>query len=229
MKNIKDSIVSENAILYNNVKVVGSEIDSGCTIGDNSNLLKTKLHEYVAINRNCILDTCEMGFGSYINHNTTLKHVKVAKFCCISWNVTIYGASSHNYHTPSCYTRYHWKNIFGSSIDNSEKNLVKTTIGNDVWIGNGAIIINGIKIGDGAIIGAGAVVTKDVPPYSIVAGVPAKVIKKRFDDITISRLLKIRWWDWPREIIKANETLLRIEELNNKNLDKMELISKQLR
>ena len=100
----------------------------------------------------------------------------------------------------------------------------KTTIGNDVWIGNGAIVINGVKVGDGAIIGAGAVVTKDVPPYCIVVGSPARVIKKRFDDAVIERLLKVQWWNWPLEKIAENERLLRGEELTEANLQKLEMI-----
>lgn len=75
-------------------------------------------------------------------------------------------------------------------------------IGNDVWIGYEAVILSGVHIGDGAIIGARAVVTKDVPPYTIVGGVPAKEIRKRFDGETIAKLQQIRWWDWPREKVR---------------------------
>ncbi len=75
-------------------------------------------------------------------------------------------------------------------------------IGNDVWIGYEAVVMAGVTIGDGAVIGARAVVTRDVPPYTIVGGVPAKEIRKRFPDETIGKLLKLRWWDWPEEKIK---------------------------
>lgn len=77
-------------------------------------------------------------------------------------------------------------------------------IGNDVWIGYEAVILAGVTIGDGAIIGTRAVVTKDVPPYSIVGGVPAKSIRKRFDDETIVELLRLKWWDWSEEKIAQN-------------------------
>ena len=79
-----------------------------------------------------------------------------------------------------------------------------TIIGNDVWIGNGAIIMPGVKIGDGAVIGTNACVTKDVEPYSIIGGNPAKLIRKRFDEETISFLLDLAWWNWPIEKISAN-------------------------
>ncbi|MBR6646045.1 MAG: CatB-related O-acetyltransferase, partial [Clostridia bacterium] len=79
-----------------------------------------------------------------------------------------------------------------------------TIIGNDVWIGHSALILEGVKIGDGAIVGAGAVVTKDVPPYSIVVGVPAKVIKYRFSENEIAKLSELKWWDQSVEWIKEN-------------------------
>ena len=77
-------------------------------------------------------------------------------------------------------------------------------IGNDVWIGYEAVILAGVTIGDGAVIGARAVVTKDVAPYTVVGGVPARSVKKRFSDGTIQRLLELRWWDWPEERIREN-------------------------
>ncbi len=89
-------------------------------------------------------------------------------------------------------------------------------IGNDVWIGFEAVVLSGVTIGDGAIIGTRAVVTKDVPPYTIVGGVPAKPIRKRFSDDVISELLKLQWWNWSESRIKKNITAIRsgrIEDL----------------
>lgn len=77
-------------------------------------------------------------------------------------------------------------------------------VGNDVWIGYEAVILAGVTIGDGAIVGARAVVTKDVPPYTIVGGIPAKPIRKRFSNETIHALLKMQWWNWPEEKIRQN-------------------------
>ncbi len=93
-----------------------------------------------------------------------------------------------------------------------------TIIGSDVWIGTEAMIMPGVKIGDGAVIAARAVVTKDVKPYTIVGGNPAKLIKKRFSDEQIEVLLEIKWWDWDVEKIKKNIELLRsgdVERLTN--------------
>ena len=89
-------------------------------------------------------------------------------------------------------------------------------IGNDVWIGYQAIIMQGVTIGDGAIIGTRAVVTKDVAPYSIVGGIPAKEIRKRFDDLTIKKMQDRRWWEWPAEQVKKN-----IEKIMNGDIDNL--------
>ena len=97
-------------------------------------------------------------------------------------------------------------------------------VGNDVWIGYQAVVLSGVKIGDGAIIGARAVVTKDVPPYTIVGGVPAGPIRKRFDDDTIRRLQAVRWWDWEPERIRRHIGALtagRISELEDEALHRI--------
>ena len=101
-------------------------------------------------------------------------------------------------------------------------------IGNDVWIGANASVLRNVKIGDGAIVAAGAVVTKDVEPYTVVAGIPAKPIKNRFDDETICRLLKIKWWDFPENVIQDNFKLLN-SKIDNDVLEKLEDIQKSVK
>ena len=90
------------------------------------------------------------------------------------------------------------------NVTDSWDNRGDIVIGNDVWIGYEAVILAGVTVGDGAIIGARAVVTKDVPPYTIVGGVPARPIRRRFPEETVSALLQLRWWDWPKERIRRN-------------------------
>lgn len=107
-------------------------------------------------------------------------------------------------------------NLDRKDVVQSWDNKGDIIIGNDVWIGYEAIILAGVTIGDGAIIGARAVVTKDVLPYTVVAGVPAKPIKKRFDDKTISKLLDIQWWNWSDEKIAQN-----IKAIQSNNIKKL--------
>lgn len=102
------------------------------------------------------------------------------------------------------------------NVADSWDNKGDIIVGNDVWIGYEAVILSGVTIGDGAVIGARAVVTKDVPPYTIVGGVPAKPIKKRFSEENIKKLQSIRWWDWSKEKIAENITAIQsgnIEQL----------------
>jgi virginiamycin A acetyltransferase len=103
-----------------------------------------------------------------------------------------------------------------SHITEAWDNKGDIVIGNDVWIGYDAIIMSGVKIGDGAIIGTRAIVTDDIPPYTIVGGIPAKCIKKRFCEDTILKLLKMKWWDWSYEKIQTN-----IQYIQSGDIDKL--------
>ena len=138
----------------------------------------------------------------------------IGKFCGFGENVKfLMGAFYHN--RTDCFTTYTFFHFKGELWEkenwNKEDVLHKgdTIVGNDVWIGREASIFPGIHIGDGAIIGACSVVTKDVPPYTIVAGNPAKVIRKRLDDDIIDLLLKMKWWDWDIETITKNIHILK--------------------
>jgi len=129
----------------------------------------------------------------------------IGKFVQIANGVQIITSSAN--HQMDGFSTYPF-DIFGepwsSSYESKWPNKGDTIIGNDVWIGHEALIMPAVSIGDGAIIGSRSVVTKNVPPYSIVAGNPAKVIRYRFDDKTIATLLEIKWWDWPIEKINQN-------------------------
>jgi virginiamycin A acetyltransferase len=143
-----------------------------------------------------------------INHDKLI----IGKFCSIACGAKFIMNSAN--HTLSSLSTYPFP-VMGCEWDETMPvaeawdNKGDIVVGNDVWIGYDAVILSGVKIGDGAIIGTRAVVTKDVPPYTIVGGIPAKPIKKRFDDETINVLLKIRWWDWPVEKIQSNMKIIR--------------------
>ena len=131
--------------------------------------------------------------------------LKIGQFCSIAKDVKIFLGGNHK---MNCVTTFPLREVLEGEIEKSESKG-DVVIGNDVWIGYGANILSGVKIGDGSIIGANAMVTRNVEPYSIVVGNPGKVIKKRFDQATISKLLNIRWWDWKIEKIKKNKEFLR--------------------
>ena len=129
----------------------------------------------------------------------------IGKFCSIACGAKfLFTSANHKMSSLSTYPFPIFYEEWGldvKDIRNAWDNKGDIIIGNDVWIGYEAIIMAGVTIGDGAIIGTRAVVTKDVPPYTIVGGVPAKPIRKRFDDATVERLIKLRWWDWEHEKI----------------------------
>jgi acetyltransferase-like isoleucine patch superfamily enzyme len=121
----------------------------------------------------------------------------IGKYCSIAENVTIFLGGEHRSDWVTTYpfpAIEYWKKA--RCIKGHPKSKGSVIIGNDVWIGYGSTILSGVKIGDGAIIGAKSLVTKNIDPYTIVGGNPAKIIRKRFDDATINKLLKIKWWNW---------------------------------
>ncbi len=155
-----------------------------------------------------------MGYGSYMGDHSNING-RVGRFTSIAGNVNVV----NGFHPTDTYVAMHpsfYSDVCSVNIpprgktgfvehryaDPEKKHAV--VIGNDVWIGWGATLIAGVTVGDGAVIAAGAVVTKDVPPYTVVGGVPARPIKKRFSDEQIEKLLAFRWWDQPQDWIIEN-------------------------
>ena len=132
----------------------------------------------------------------------------IGKFCSIACGAKfLFNSANHSLTSLSTYPFPIFFEEWGlerAQVTRAWDHKGDIVIGNDVWIGYEAVILAGVTIGDGAIIGTRAVVTKDVPPYTIVGGVPAKPIRKRFPDDTIAALLALRWWDWPEERIAAH-------------------------
>lgn len=153
--------------------------------------------------------------------DTPLDKLIIGKFCQIATGARfIMNAANHDMDGISTYPF----KIFGKSWTSAHMNRIykgNIMIGNDVWIGNSALFLQGIKVGDGAIIGAASVVTKDVAPYTIVAGNPAREIRKRFEQEIVDYLLELQWWNWSIEKITAH-----LEALTTGNLQKIRLIPK---
>lgn len=167
---------------------------------------KSQISKLAKINRFARIVDSKIGSYSYIGINTWIINSEVGKFCSIATDVSV-GLAEHTLSyisTSPIFTET--PNGAGHSwIDKSLINPSKPTyIGNDVWIGFRALIKSGVTIGNGAIIGAGAIVTKDVPPYAIVAGVPAKIIRYRFSQEIIAELENLKWWDWNENDLKEN-------------------------
>lgn len=132
----------------------------------------------------------------------------IGKFCSIACGVKfLFTSGNHTLRSLSTYTFpvfFEQWGLDARNICSAWDNKGDIVIGNDVWIGYEAVIMSGVTVGDGAIIGTRAVVTKDVPPYTIVGGIPAKPIRRRFDDAVIERLESLRWWDWDCEKIRRS-------------------------
>ena len=201
---------------------------------------RIKIHITAYVSRNNIMGggnkicsfsrfTGEIGFGSYIGSHSNILNTKIGKFTSIASNVNVI-SGSHPIHSPyvsTCPSFYSVSRQNGYSFVDSNKfqerrfansSRFAVIIGNDCWIGWGATILSGVTISDGAVVYANSTVTKDVPPYAIVAGIPAKIIGYRYDDKTINCLENIKWWNQSLEWLEKNAYLFtNMEEFLNNN------------
>jgi acetyltransferase-like isoleucine patch superfamily enzyme len=191
-------------ISYSHVTLIGRVI-----------ITKSRISKNVKIYDNTRISNSIIGEFSYIGGDCTIMNCTIGKFCSIAPNVKI-GLGIHPVDLVSTYPGFYSNKASGSYFFNHNAKIEEykdVEIGNDVWIGNGAMIMDGVNIGDGAIIAAGAIVTKNVNNFSIVGGMPAKVIKNRFSDEICKKLQKIEWWNWPKSKIKNNSDLF--SDINN--------------
>jgi len=177
-----------------------------CKFYKGSNISNTIFGNYNVIFSNVLMDNCKLGDHSYIQKNSSIFNAEIGKFCSIASNVSIGpgihktdGISTHPVfylsNTPLV-KKYSNRDVFESSK--------RTVIGHDVWIGEKSIVLDGVEIGTGAIIAAGSVVTKNVDPYAIVGGVPAKLLKFRFTENEIEAILYSEWWNQSDEWLQNN-------------------------
>lgn len=167
-----------------------------------TDIINTTFDKHGFIAHDASLNDVTIGDYSSVGRYSKIRCADIGKYCSISWDVTI-GAVEHPLTkiSTAALTYKAEYNCIPSDIFYPQK---RTVIGNDVWIGCNVVICSGVKVGHGAVIGGGSVVIKDVEPYTIVAGNPAKVIRKRTDENSIERLLNLNWWDWSTEDIKYN-------------------------
>lgn len=219
--NISDSELGEDVRCYRNSVVSHSKLGCGVSVGNDSNVERCVLGQHVAINRRSYVNDSIIGDYSYAGINTTMNFVRMGKFCSIARNVDI-GGFDHDYHKVTTMPMFRFRQMLTGEKPVPDQCNDYCEIGNDVWIAAGAQVLHKVTIGDGAVVGGGAVVTKDVPPYAIVAGVPARVIKYRFAPEVIERLLKIKWWDWPQRMIEEHAKWMIESDLNDETLARME-------
>lgn len=173
----------------------------GCTIDDSANIENGAVLKKCMIAKKCdIRKDVEISENSYVNANSNVISGKIGKYCSIGYGVDI-GMFEHPTNMVSSSLMIYKNCLYWNEISSPP------IIGNDVWIGSKATILQGVNIGNGAIIAAGAVVTKDVPAYAIVGGVPAKIIKYRFDEKIRKNLEETKWWNMDDKWIKENKKL----------------------
>lgn len=192
-----------------------------------------KLDKTACIYRGVKAKRAEIGAYTYVAANTDIENAVIGKYSSIADHCRI-GMSGHSLQcisTSPIFTqtvnalqdRWTAKNVFE---DKSKDERVY--IGNDVWVGSHVLINGGIHVGDGAVLAAGAVVTKDVPAYAVVGGVPAKIIKYRFPEPVIKKLKEIQWWNLPEDVLKENISLFQKDDFSVSELvELMESINKK--
>ena len=200
-----------------------SKIKDTCIIQPSCTITKSELDDYVFLKHHTTCELSKVGLRSSAGFNSVLRSAVIGKYCSISWFTTV-GAVNHHFDTVTTHA-FPVRGRFGLTDVEGSMPEVTTYVGNDVWIGCNVVILPGVTIGDGAIVAAGSIVTKDVPPYAIVAGTPARVLRYRWDEKTVERVSRLKWWDWEDERIKDNLELF-TEGISSNLLDRLESLGK---
>lgn len=166
-------------------------------------LKNCKLGRHVAIGERCVLREVTIGDFSYFERHAEAIYASVGKFCSIAANTRI-NALEHpiervTQHKISYRPNEYFRYLGVDEAFRKRRQGRHVSVGNDVWIGHGGVVMPGVTIGNGAVVGANAVVTKDVAAYTIVAGNPAKVLRRRFSEAVAERIEKLAWWNWPED------------------------------
>ncbi|MFG1401339.1 LbetaH domain-containing protein [Xanthobacter sediminis] len=176
-------------------------------IDPSAEVRSSRLGRYTEVGARTKLLDVEMGDYSYVVNDADIASATIGKFCSIAAMTRLNPGNHPTWRATQAHFTYRASAYFPGEADEEEffawRRAQRLTIGHDVWIGHGAIVLAGRGIGTGAVVAAGAVVSKDVPAYAIVAGVPARIVKWRFPDDIAARLQALAWWDWSHEALHA--------------------------
>ncbi|HLG11633.1 MAG TPA: DapH/DapD/GlmU-related protein [Dehalococcoidia bacterium] len=181
-------------------------------VHETSRIVGSTLGPWTAIGANCSIVESTFGDYSYAAGDASIIYSEVGKFCSIASHVRLNPGNHPMGRVTQHHMTYRRAQYGFGEVDDAAffdwRRADKVSVGHDVWLGHGAILLPGVSVGTGAVIGAGAVVTKDIEPYTIAAGVPAKPLRARFAPDVVEKLMRICWWDWPRELLEE-----RLDEL----------------
>lgn len=177
------------------------------TIDPSAKLHETRLGAYTEVGARTILHEVAIGDYSYVVNDAQITYTTIGKFCSIAAMTRINPGNHPMQRATQAHFTYRSSAYFAGESDDAEffdwRRQHHIHIGHDVWIGHGAVVLPGRNIGTGAVIAAGAIVTKDVPAYTIVAGNPARIARRRFSEEVADRLARLSWWDWDHEKLRA--------------------------
>ncbi len=176
-------------------------------IHETARVSNSTLGRYIEVSERCRLEEVEMGDYSYIMHDGAVWCATIGKFANIAASVRINATNHPTWRATLHHFTYRAADYFEGAENDHDffewRRGNRVTIGHDVWIGHGSTVLPGVKVGNGAVIGAGAVVSKDVAPYTIVGGVPAKLIRERFPKAVADGMERLAWWDWAHDRLFA--------------------------
>jgi phosphonate metabolism protein (transferase hexapeptide repeat family) len=192
--------------LPNQLQIEQPPLGERPSIHPSSEIRDCQIGGWTEIGPNSIIAETTFGDYSYAHSDVMIIYAEIGKFCSIASHVRINPGNHPMDRVTQHHCTYRRRQYgFGTADDDAFfdwRRAARCVIGHDVWIGHGALVMPGVRVGTGAVIGAGAVVTRDVAPYEVVVGGPARAVRRRFDEDTIARLMAVAWWDWDRATLE---------------------------
>jgi phosphonate metabolism protein (transferase hexapeptide repeat family) len=186
--------------------MAGKQLSLTPAVDPTAKLVDTELGAYTEVGARTILNEVTMGDYSYVVNDGQITYTTIGKFCSIAAMTRINPGNHPMHRATQAHFTYRASAYFPGESDDADffawRRAHHCTIGHDVWLGHGAIVLPGRKIGTGSVIAAGAIVTKDVAPYTIVAGNPARPVRRRFSETVEDGLMELAWWDWEHEMLR---------------------------